>query len=805
MRAVLTGPAGSGKTQTLLEHAWRCAERFESVTLIALPSQRETLLGRLSEKPSLGVRLTDLQTQMYEILEASGGDKGLLSVPARVALVARVLGEVLGRSAEPGEAALYALSIAELKRSGLEHVPVVRDPYQRTLEQTLKLYNAELEHRGLLDPDDVRTEAIRLLETSPRAHSEHSEHSEHLLVDGYQTLNPMELRAIQALSKGCPSLLVTLPSRAPQPFATRLLEGEVKAVARFLEAKVQTLKPRATPQLSVCAYPNADSEARAALGQVKAALLGLDGNEATDLHTLALIVPSSAYKRPLLEVASEYGVPLSSPSQAPLLECAEGVLFSKLLSIHSRGYPLRDLQALSKLYRLEALCEALDKRGLGGDGLVFLERLEELEGQTLDLEPYHMLVKETTLEPGELQGWLGFVEGLLERVSLKDRDGLRLLAREVYGLLEVPRPASLLAWMRALLGEVQVKLPLESGVALLTPEEASGSRFERVWLLGALEGSYALDESEDFFFAEEERGGDVLGGLKPRMMGRSSSLLYDALWRGNTVQISYPSADRGGNLRGHPLLGSFENAPQTRVGAASPLEHTTRSRSGAPQMLDWLHLPPTTENRAWELSKFVPCKLKGHLSRRYGAKAQGGVASRGDLDSLRRRMRQARWDEAELPSPGQGWSGAFAREVQEVLERGLPPKPPEDVIVMGSLRLGTLHFRPHAYRLEKDKASLQIFIVHPPEEWPINLRSHPESLWLLETFKREAGRGARFEILAWDLLSKPRTLRATDWDVMGAWKQLEGTLMALEKGDLRPEPGFHCRGCRFADVCRVGA
>jgi len=798
MRSLITGPAGSGKTQILLEHAWKCAAKFESVTLIALPGQRETLLKRLSEKPSLGVRLTDLQTRMYEILEASDSDKGLLSVPARVALVARVLGEVLDRAAEPGEAALYALSIAELKRSGLERVPLARDPYQRILEQTLQLYNAELERRGLLDPDDVRTEAIRILETSPRAHTEH------LLIDGYQTLNPMELRAIKVLSSGCASLRVTLPSRGPQPFTTRLLEGEVRAVARFLEAKVQTLKPRAAPQISVYAYPNADSEARATLGQVKAALLGLDRSEPADLHTLALIVPSSAYKRPLLEVAAEYGIPLSSPSQAPLLECGEGVLFSKLLSVHSRGYPLRDLQALSKLYGLEALCEALDKRGLGGDGLVYLERLEELEGQSLDLGPYHTLVGESTLQPGELQGWLDFVETLLERVNMPDRDGLRLLAREVYGLLEVPRPAVLLAWMRALLGEVQVVLPLESGVALLTPEEASGARFERVWLLGALEGSYALEEGEDFFFAEEERSGDVLGGLRPRMLGRSSSLLYDALWRGNTVQVSYPSADRGGNLRGHPLLQSFEPASPTRVGAASSLEHTTRTRSGSSGVLDWLHLPPTQENRAWELSKFVPCKLRGHLSRRYGAKAQGGVASRGDLDSLRRRMRQARWDEAELPSPGQGWSGAFAREVQQVLERGLPPKPPEDVIVMGSLRLGTLHFRPHAYRLEKDAAKLQIFIVHPPEEWPINLRSHPESLWLLETFKREAGRGAQFEILAWDLLSKPRTLRVTDWDVMGAWKQLEGTLMALEKGDLRPEPGFHCRGCRFADVCRVG-
>ena len=799
MRALLSGPAGSGKTQILLEHAWKCAAKFESVTLIALPGQRETLLQRLSQRPSLGVRLTDLQTRMYEILEGAGSDKGLLSVPARVALVARVLGEVLGRSAEPGEAALYALSIAELKRSGLSGVPVVIDPYQKVLEQTLKLYNAELERRNLLDPDDVRTEAIRLLETSPRAHSEH------LLVDGYQTLNPMELRSIQALSKGCPSLLVTLPSRGPQPFTTRLLEGEVRAVARFLEAKLQTLKPRPTPHISVRAYPNADSEARAALGQVKAALLGVHQTEPADLHTLALIVPSSVYKRPLLEVASEYGVPLSSPSQAPLLECAEGVLFSKLLSIQARGYPLRDLQALSKLYRLEALCEALDKRGLGGDGLVFLERLEELEGQTLDLEPYHMLVGESTLEPGELQTWLDFVETLLERVNMPDRDGLRLLAREVYGLLEVPRPAALLAWMRALLGEVQVVLPLESGVALLTPEEASGSRFERVWLLGALEGSYALEEGEDFFFAEEERSGDVLGDLKPRMLGRSSSLLYDALWRGNSVQVSYPSADRSGNLRGHPLLEGFENAPLARVGAASPLEQLTRTRRSSSAHPDWLHLPPTTENRAWELSKFVPCKLKGHLSRRYGARAQGGVASRGDLDSLRRRMRQARWDEAELPTPGQGWSGAFAREVQEVLERGLPPKPPEDIVVMGSLRLGTLHFRPHAYRFEKDRARLQIFIVHPPEEWPINLRSHPESLWLLETFKREAGRGAQFEILAWDLLSKLRALRVTDWDVMGAWKQLEGTLAALEKGDLRPEPGFHCRGCRFADVCRVGA
>lgn len=797
MRSVLSGPAGSGKTQTLLEHAWKCASRFESVTLIALPAQRGSLLKRLSQKPSLGVRLTDLQTQMYEILEGAGSDKGLLSVPARVALVARVLGEVLGRAAEPGEAALYALSIAELKRSGLERVPNAKDPYQKTLEQTLSLYNAELERRNLLDPDDVRTEAIKLLEGNATLQIEH------LLIDGYQTLNPMELRAIAALSQNCKSLLVTLPDRAPQPFATRLLEGEVKIIARFLGAKVQTLKPRPAPQISVCAYPNADSEARAVLGEVKAALLKTEKPE--NLHSLAIIVPSSLYKRPLLEVAAEYGIPLANASQAPLLECAEGLLFSKLLSVHSRGYPLRDMQTLSGLYGLETLCEVLEKRGLGGDGLVFLERLEELEGVTLDLEPYRVMVFETSLELGELQDWLDFVESLLERVKLKDRDPLRLLAREVYGLLETPRPASLLAWMRALLSEVQIHLPLETGVLLLTPEEASGSRFERVWILGVLEGTYALEEGEDFFFAEEERTGNVLGGLRPRMAGRSSSLLFEALWRGSSVRASYPSADRGGNLRGHPLLEGFERGTLNSGGVASALEWTLKHRTAGDAKQDWLHLPPTQENRAWELSRYVPCKLKGHLSRRYGARVQSGVASRGDLDGLRRRMRQALWDDAELPPVGQGWSGAFAREVKDVLERGLPPKPPLDIVVMGSLRLGTLHFRPHAYRLDKEKQKLQIFIVHAPEEWPIVLKSHPESLWLLETFKREAGRGAQFEILAWDLTSKPRPLRVTDWDVMGAWKQLEGTLTALERGDFRPEPGFHCRGCRFADVCRVGA
>ncbi len=798
-RKMILGPAGSGKTQHLLEAAHRFSQAGDRVTWVALPHQREGLLRRLSQQPSLGIRVTDLQSLMFEALELGQSAKRPLSVASRVALVGRILAQQDSQAAEPGEATLYALGIAETKRSHLSIPPIFKqNRYQSRLQEVFMALEAELNRRALLDPDDVRREAIDLLEGNTRLELGH------LIVDGYNSFNPMELRAIRALAGSAQSVQVSLPVKAPHPFISRVLESEAKAMAQFLGVKTQMLRPRALPHFAVRPYPNPSSEARGVLAQVKAAL-----QSGSSAHDLLILVPHAVYKRALLSLAQEFGVPLRNTQTAPALERPEGQQLLRLLSVTTRGYPLRDLQALEGLYNLEDIVNALSKRELGGDGVRFLAQLEEEDTQNLNLNAYRVLLEETTLEGHagqvDLQSWLTFMDRLLLRVRLPDPEAVRLVARETYTLLPDPSPAALLTWMRALLQDVELQLEPPSGVRLALTEEVSGSRFEQCWMMGTLEGSYTLDESEDFFYPEEERDGTLLEGLLPKMRGRAASVFYEALWRAKQTTLSYPLADRSGKLRPHVLIDQLSATVQPFVPSiASPLEYALTHREAAPAAFDWSHLPPLEENRAFQLVRFLPCRLRGLLQHQLSLPQSGSVASSQELESLRRRLRQAHWDGLEEPHTRAGWSNTFAEEVGKNLRKNLPPPPPAGVMVNRSVRVGELQYRPHAYRLERTPPKLEVYLVHPQGETVPQVRDQLEALWLLAAFRNQAGRIAPANLWAWDLYTEPRRLSIPESDLARAVKRLEELRGFLARGDFAPTPGFHCRGCRWGDICRVG-
>ncbi|MBB6098712.1 hypothetical protein HNR42_002147 [Deinobacterium chartae] len=789
---LIVGPPGSGKTRRILELARRRAAASERVTIIALPQQRADLLRRLGETPTLGVRVTDLQTLLYEVLEELGGVARIASVPARVAMVGAALRELYGEAA-PGEAALYAGTLAELRRSGFEEVPVTGGRYQQRLREVDRVYRRLLGERGLIDLDDVRRLAALALEGGARW----SDPPQHLMVDGYQAFNRMERRTLAAMAGSALSLTVSLPGLAPAPWTTRTPPEDLEALRRDLRIeKVEKLRAGAAPRFRLHAASSPSRELRDALAEVKICL-----QQGVDPHELALIVPDRAAARALLELGREYGLPLHDEHAASVLDTPQGRRFELLLGVRGRGYPPRDLLALASVYPgLELVAEALERRGLSGSSPV-----AALEALPVELAPLRDLLRETESPAPSLEAWLAYVERLMERAGCDrqpEAPELRVVAREVYALLPEANPAALIDWTRALLADLPAPRRSTPGVAVLEAEQASGRRFARTWLLGAQEGRYTLDESEEFFYSEEDR---TLLGLERRMRGLASSVLYDALWRAPEVAVSYARSERGGERRAHRLLEALEAEP--RPGAAttaSPLE-LARLRPPPPETPPrYRRLEALRERRAWELARYAPCRLRGYLEGRVRPAETRPVYAARDREAARRKARQAAWSQQELPAQTDpAWAPGFRERVLRAVRRDLPPRPDlEGLVILGVLPLGEMLFRPHAHRLLR-RGRLETLEVYLIGTGVKQLRDHRESMWLAAQLRAsDEHRGLKLDFYAWDLQGEREPLHFTAGDLERAREELSGLRAALEAGDYSPVPGFHCRSCRFGDVCR---
>src|SRR5690606_37535624 len=75
------------------------------------------------------------------------------------------------------------------------------------------------------------------------------------------------------------------------------------------------------------------------------------------------------------------------------------------------------------------------------------------------------------------------------------------------------------AWWAGLLEATRLSLRGKAGVPLITRRLASGRRYRKAWLAGALEGNYLPGSSEDYFLPEELRAGSPEGGLPRRFSG----------------------------------------------------------------------------------------------------------------------------------------------------------------------------------------------------------------------------------------------------------------------------------------------
>ncbi len=573
---LLTGPAASGKTSSAVTRALELATAGERVIVLTLPGQRAQWLERLANAgASLGVEVTNLQNIAYRVLDRMGENRAIVLNPGRVALTARVLEPILKRNVNPGEARLYARAIAEFKRNLVAPLES-ENAYQHTLFQVFQAYQTELELGVLQDLDDVRIRTAQLLTVHPQALNAH------LVIDGYRSFNPSELRVFCALSSLAKSTLVTLPSGLPdthlEAWAHPLRKPELERVAAAFNAKIRHLHAKGKPWAGMPkitrleTYANPVEEARGVLREIKQRL-----QNGTPSQDICIIIPHPAIARVLEALGREYGVPIAPETSGSILETPNGRQLEALLRAPARDYPARDLRTLSALEPdVLILAEKLEQNGIAAgldayalvcddpNALAALERIK-----TIAQPPQH----------GSSEQLIDWFEILLER-HFKDASfnaTAKVIAREAARILGNQAQVEggvFTDWVQSLLESVTVAHEdLGRGVAVLSAEEASGRRFKISFVMGTTDGAYKAGDNEDFFIPEEQRSKleKLLANLE--MQKPKNGSLEESNGGDGRSQATMPGGAFYGQEGSPPH--QIENLESNQIISASREEHKT--------------------------------------------------------------------------------------------------------------------------------------------------------------------------------------------------------------------------------------
>ncbi len=853
---LLVGSAQSGKTREAARRAFEVAQSGERAIVLTLPNQRGFFLERLSSLgPTLGVEVTNLQNIAYRLLDRLGQNRPVVLNPGRVALTARALEGVLERAVGPGEARLYARAIAECKRH-MVAPQQTGEPYQDALAAAFARYEAMLESGAVQDLDDVRLRAARWLAgSSIRLNA-------HLIVDGYRSFNPSELMAIKALCDLAESSLVTLPCGAPDTaqdaWAHPLRFAELEAIADRLGAKARRLSARGKPwaglpdAVTLEAHINPVEEARAILRAIKRALL--DGVPA---HEMAVVIPNPVPARVLEALGREYGVPIAPETQGSALETPEGRVLEALLGAPARDYATRDLRALAVLEpTLARLADALEQSGVNSGVRAYHLVSRDAEALSALGRVRALAEPPESANATELVAWF---ERVLERALHGSAflDTARVVAREAARLLDSSGAdgegrldgAIFTDWVRSLLSSVPVAHPLAGrGVAVLGPEEASGRRFRRTFVMGAVDGAYRVGDGEDFFAPEEDRIAlerilSGVPGLPARLVGLEDSSLYDVLTRADeAVTVTYPRAERGSSLRPHPRLAMLNTptlamlntptlamleSPRSHgvipVPTASPFEllAATAEREPHEARAPWRVRPRRAEQAA-TLERASVCAVRAWAETSVPSPSRGnGLVSGELLRSWNARLRRARWrgDDANplalAPDDHrdriQALSPRFRARLEAELDARVPRPRPSEVQLGYKASLDGLEIVLDGVRFRKnrddDVIAVEIYRVldDPADGYDSFMKPDRQREWWFAGWWLDRGVGASF--WAWNLESEPRRVFGLDKPyaqrrLREAMVSLETSRAALESGEMTASPGFHCRECAYRDLCR---
>ena len=214
---LLIAPAGSGKTTYLMDIARAATKKNKRVWWVGLPSQRNYIYRKATEKgPLLGLEFLSQQQVYYRLLAAAQKLQPLLVGTGRIALVGQALLNYHNELPSPGEARLFTQAIAEAKRFGLSHNELApKDDESERFRLIFREYERLKDRQW--DYDDFRSETLNLLSSK-----EFNLEADLIVVDGFREIGPLELNIYQALAQSV-ELWLSLPECPPHSKATKNL------------------------------------------------------------------------------------------------------------------------------------------------------------------------------------------------------------------------------------------------------------------------------------------------------------------------------------------------------------------------------------------------------------------------------------------------------------------------------------------------------------------------------------------------------------------------------------------------------
>lgn len=771
---LLVGPPASGKTTRLLELAQSFLQQRQRVWWVCLPAQKAYVYRRATQEGAvLGLEVLSSQQLYYRLLAASYGLKPILTGPGRVALVGEALQNSENPIPKPGEARLFARAIAEAKRNGVkpEEIPN-QSPETRRLRQVYARYEELKTTLGRWDYDDFRSGALELLAQGP-VQLEPSL----VVVDGFRELGVQELRLLQALSRHVP-VWVSLPE-APPGFTPEELLAPHPVTVQAYRAQ------------------NPVSEARWVLRAIKRDLA--QGLAALDV---AVVAPESRIPA-LLTLADEYHLPLVDYRLRTAADTPEGRLLLELLELPDYPTPSRlmavpDLAPLGRaalergLVGLEATTRLAAELGMQDLWAAWLSRLKPpgeagslFEGRGLN----------HSLHPS-----LAWAEELLDSLpEVRHSPRRASLMERAYEAHRIALGPDFRHWWAALLAETYEAQRLPGGVAVLTPNLASGQRWKKLYLTYAVEGAYSTGEQEDYFVPEEWRVGleQALqaAGLPKRFLGRDRLFLQELKTRADEVIITYPEASQEGPLEPEPMLVGSAPPYLPKLPPASRLELGQNGGYRAPLGRASLGVPRVEDLRCYRECGFqfwaqqlIPKDERllewwqqwTHELR----KAEKLVPVR--LEALARQFPQT-----------EGWM-RHHYPLLSALSLGFRLKGAGlEARLDGVVRKGG---EAHIYRFVAPQTLAEEADQRVRERWSERWAAG----YLLSTFPKQI---QRVYLWAWPVLGDP--LLVYGKPIERLWGALENLLAKAQEtyaqyksGVVEPNPGFRCRSCGVRDACR---
>ncbi len=774
---LLTGPPGSGKTERLLKLAYERLERGERVWWVGVLGQRSDFYRRATRTgATLGLEFLSLQQVYYRLLARALKLQPIITQPGRIAYVGEALLKLRNELPAPGEARLFTYAIAEAKRYGLTPQQLQRqtpkdDAETRRFVEVFRLY--EQVKQPNWDYDDFRAQAHSLAkrgEARPEA--------DLIIVDRFRELAPLEMRLLEQLARVC-EVWLSLPTPPPGFDAD------------------ETMPPQTRTTLERYRAANPVAEARWVMRSLKQDLA-----QDTDPLDLAVVLPSREVKA-FVALADEYGVPLMDESPKALADTLAGRVLLDLLDL--TDYPTAS--RLLTISELVPLANAALDRGIAGDEAI------RILAESLGLgDIWHEWGKLLEVPSDEIRWAESLIDTVLPRAQtgLEDSGGLSFATFRDYALQRaqeaqrVAKGANFRRWWAALIQETSLPTRPLGGVAVLDDRLVSGRRFKKVYLMHAVEGAYSANEREDYFIPEEarkplDRVFDAVG-LPKRFLGRDPALYAELLTRGDTVVVTYPEGDQGGQLVPETELTGDDPLRLPEIAAGSRLELPTAVTYRAPR--EPLSMGSISISK---LKRYDECafrhwgetRLSGDYDPPWWRRLVGEMGEYGKLNPARLGALHKSYPDAAA------WLSDYAATLTK-LTYGvrLPDKGPGP------------YARIDAALRQQSEVVLYKFVepdsIDDEKEAESYLGKRWTELWAAgHVLGGYGGRYGTVRIVVWPILGAP--LDATGSGITYPWRRItyredraKAAYQRFTSGDTSPTPGFQCRECRVFDVCREG-